>query len=207
MKKKEYNEAIERVHYRLPLKLVTSYNWAKSIKPARAILPVLGVYANKGKVAFINEKTIAELAGYKDLRYRKIREGIEDLIKNELVVKLKEGRRNFYIITDLAWWEEGRVWFPIYKVAMILSGKWVKLTPCEKSLYPVLGNKIRILHPDVLDSEFYGAGNIYKINQFIELAGISRPSFYSAYYGLNHNRLIKSWGEEDPYEYGIYAPQ
>jgi hypothetical protein len=194
----------EYMHYRLPLKLINSYTWAELNYPGRAILPVLGVYADKNGRAWPGIRIIAELAGYSDLRY--IRSGMEYLIKNKLVIREKPGRHYIYYLTDLAIWKPGRSYLPIYKEAMILSRKWAGLTPSEKSLYPVLGNKAKINDPEVLDSEFHAIGNIYKVKEYIEWAGISRWSFYNAYYGLNHKGLIEFWSEEDPYRYGIYAP-
>ena len=194
----------EYMHYRLPLKLINSYTWAELNYPGRAILPVLGVYADKNGRAWPGIRIIAELAGYSDLRY--IRSGMEYLIKNKLVIREKPGRHYIYYLTDLAVCERGRSYLPIYKEAMILSRKWAGLTPSEKSLYPVLGNKAKINDPEVLDSEFHAIGNIYKVKEYIEWAGISRWSFYNAYYGLNHKGLIEFWSEEDPYRYGIYAP-
>jgi len=81
------------------------------------------------------------------------------------------------------------------------------LTRCEKSLYPVLGNKAKINDPEVLDSEYHAIGNIYKIEKYIKWADISRRSFYRAYRGLNHKNLIEFWEDEDFYRYGIYVPQ
>ena len=196
------------IHFRLPLKLISSYNWATLGKPARAILPVLGVYANREGKAWPGVRIIAELAGYRDTRYRYIREGMKDLIKNKLVIREKPGRHYIYYLTDLAIWKRGRTFFPIYKEAMILSRKWADLTPSEKSIYPVLGNKAKIHDPEVEDSEFHAIGDIYEPKKYIEWAGISRPSFYSAYYSLDHKGLIDSLDEgEGYYRYGIYVPQ
>ncbi|MBA7516071.1 hypothetical protein ES705_08116 [subsurface metagenome] len=193
-------------HYRLPLKLISSHSWATLGKPARAILPVIGVYANREGKAWPGVRIIAELAGYKDKR--RIRLGMEDLIKNRLVIREKLGRHYIYYLTDLAIWKWGRSFFPIYKEAMILSRRWAGLTPCEKSLYIVLGNKAKKNDPEVLDSEFHAIGDIYEPEKYIEWAGISRPSFYSAYYSLNHKDLIDSLDEgEGYYRYGIYVPQ
>jgi hypothetical protein len=193
-----------KIHYRLPLKLINSYTWAGLNDPAKAILPVLGIYANKDGKAWPGVKLIAELAGYKDLR--RIRLGMNDLIKNKLIIRKKQGRHYNYFLTDLVIWKKGRSFFPIYKT-MILKDIWAKLTPTEKSLYPVLGNKAKINVPEVLDSEFHAIGNINKIKKYIEWAGISRWSFYNAYYGLNHKGLIEFGEDEDPYKYGIYVPQ
>ncbi|MBA7525215.1 hypothetical protein ES705_17364 [subsurface metagenome] len=196
----------ENIHYRLPLKLINSHNWATLGKPARAILPVIGIYANREGKAWPGVRIIAELAGYKDKRC--IRLGMEDLIKNKLVIREKLGRHYIYSLTDLAIWKWGRSFFPIYKEAMILSRKWAGLTPSEKSLYPVLGNKAKINNPEVLDSGFHAIGDIYEPKKYIEWAGICPQSFYSAYYSLNHKDLIDSLDEgEGYYRYGIYVPQ
>ncbi len=196
------------IHYRLPLRLISSHNWATLGKPARAILPVIGVYADREGKAWPGVRIIAELAGYRDARYRYIREGMKDLIKNKLVIREKPGRHYIYYLTDLAIWKRGRTFFPIYKEAMIISRRWAGLTPSEKSIYPVLGNKAKIHDPEVEDSEFHAIGDIYESERYIEWAGISRPSFYSAYYSLNHKGLIDSLDEgEGYYRYGIYAPQ
>ena len=195
------------IHYRLPLKLINSYAWANLNYPARAILPVLGIYANKENKAWPGIKLIAELSGYSDKRYKSIRSGMEDLIKNKLVIREKPGRHYIYSLTDLAIWKPGRSFFPIYKKAMIISRKWAGLTPCEKSLYPVIGNKAKINDPEVLDSGYHAIGYIYKVNKYVEWAGISRRSFNRALWGLDHKNLIEFWGEEDIYRYGIYAPQ
>ena len=198
----------EDIHYRLPLRLISSYNWAILNKPARAILPVLGIYADKNGKAWPGVRIIAELAGYRDRRYRYIRSGIDDLIKNKLVIRERPGRHYIYYLTDLAIWRPGRSFFPIYKEAMILSRKWADLMPCEKSLYPVLGNKAKKNDPEVLDSGFHAIGNIYEPKKYIEWAGICPKSFYNTYYSLNHKGLIESLDEgEGYYRYGIYAPK
>ena len=192
----------EKIHYRLPLKLINSYIWAGLNEPAKAILPVLGVYANKDGKAWPGVKLIAELAGYKDLR--RIRLGMNDLIKNKLIIRKKQGRHYNYFLIELAIWKKGRSFFPIYKT-MVLSNFWAKLTPSEKSLYIVLGVKAKINDPEALDSEFHAIGNINKIKKYIEWAGISRRSLYNAYYGVNHKHLIEYWEDEDPFKYAIYT--
>lgn len=193
------------IHYRLPLRLITSYIWAELNYPGRAILPVLGVYANEEGKAWPGVRIIAELAGYRDKRYKSIRSGMKDLIKNKLVIREKPGRHYIYCLTDLAIWKPGRSFLPIYKEA-IISRKWAGLTPCEKSLYPVMGNKAKINDPNVEDSEFHAIGEIYEPKKYIRWAGISRMSFYNAYYSLNHKGLIDSLDEgEGYYRYGIYA--
>ncbi|MBA7484689.1 hypothetical protein ES707_20219 [subsurface metagenome] len=198
----------EYIHYRLPLKLINSYIWANLNYPGRAILPVIGVHIDlRINQARPGIELIAELAGYGDTRYRKIRAGINDLIDHNLIIRQKEGRHYIYSLTALSFCKPGRSYLPIYKEGMIISRKWAGLTPSEKSLYPVVGNKAKIDDPEVLDSGFHGIGNIYEPKKYAEWAGISRASFYNAYYGLNHKNLIEFWGEEDPYRYGIYVPK
>jgi len=196
------------IHYRLPLKLITSYTWADLNYPARTILPILGVYADKDGESWPGVKLIAELTGYVDTRYRRIRAGMDDLIEKNLIIRKKEGRHYFYCLTSLALREGRESFFPIYKEAMILSRKWASLTPSERSLYPVFGNKAKINDPDVEYSEFHAIGHIYhsEINKYIEWAGISRRSFDRACIGLNHENLIE-FLEENLYRYGIYVPQ
>ncbi|GAG74614.1 unnamed protein product [marine sediment metagenome] len=197
----------EYIHYRLPLKLINSYTWANLIKPAKAILPILGAYANKDGKAWPGVKIIAELAGYRDPRYRKIRYGMENLIKNKLVIREKPGRHYVYYLTSLALRKGRESFFPIYKEAMIISRKWARLTSSEKSLYPVLGNKAKVNDPDAMDTEFHAIGNIYEFNKYVEWSGISRPSFDSAYQDLNHKNLIAFWPKVDFGKYGIYVPR
>ena len=198
----------ENIQYRLPLKLVNSYTWAGLIKPARAALPVIGVHINlKINQAKPGIKLIAELAGYRDPRYRKIRDGIDDLIKHNLIIRQKEGRHYVYSLTDLSFCKRGRSYLPIYKKAMIISRKWAGLTSCEKTIYSVMGVKARINDPEAEYFGFYAIGNIYEINKYIEWAGISQRSFYNACEGLNHKNLIEFWVDEDPDRYGVYVPQ
>jgi len=197
----------ENIHYRIPLKLINSYSWARLNYPARAILPIIGIHVdlriNQAKPGI---KLISDLSGYSNLEY--VRAGINDLINHNLIVRQKEGRHYVYSLTDLSFCKRGSSYFPIYKNAMVLSGKWAGLTPCEKSLYTVLGIKAKINDPDVEDSGFHAIGHIYhsEINEYIEWAGISRSSFYNAYQSLNHKNLIE---REDIYShgYGIYVPQ
>lgn len=194
------------IHYRLPLKLINSFTWANLNYPGRAILPVIGVHIDlRNNQARPGIKLISELSGYSNLRY--VRMGINDLINRNVITRQKEGRHYIYSLTVLSFCERGRTYFPIYKQGMILSRKWAKLTPCEKSLYPVLGNKAKINDPDIEDSEFHAIGENYKINKYMKWAGISRMSFYNAFWGLNNKDLISLWGEEDPYKYGIVVPQ
>ena len=206
MDKKKYDERIKEVHYRIPLKLINSYTWANLIKSARAILPVIGIHINlEINQAWPGIPLISDLSGYGNLSF--VRAGINDLINHNLIVRQKEGRHRIYSLTDLSFCKQGS-YFPIYKEAMIISRKWAGLTPCEKSLYPVLGIKAKINDPDVEDSGFHAIGHIYhsEINEYIEWAGISRSSFYNTYQSLNHKNLIE---REDIYShsYRIYVPQ
>jgi len=198
----------ENIHYRLPLKLINSYTWAKLNYPGRAILPVIGVHIDlRINQARPGIKLIAELAGYKDPRYRELRAGIDDLIEHNLIIRQKEGRHYIYSLTDLSFCKRRSSYLPIYKKAMIISRRWAGLTPCEKSLYPVLGNKAKINDPEALESEYHAIGYIDKIKKYVEWAGISRRSFYNACEGLNHKSLIEFWEDGVFYSYGVYVPQ
>jgi len=201
----------ENIHYRLPLKLINSYTWAELIKPAKAILPVIGVHIdlriNQAKPGI---KRIAGLSGYSDPRYRRIRKGIKDLISHKVITRQKEGRHYIYSLTALSFCKSGRSYFPIYKMGMILSGRWADLTPSEKSIYPVFGNKGSINDPEVLDSEFHAIGDIYKIKKYIKWSGISFRSFKRTLKSLNHKDLIEILEEDEEenyYRYGVYAPK
>ncbi|MBA7580719.1 hypothetical protein ES695_12655 [Candidatus Atribacteria bacterium 1244-E10-H5-B2] len=196
----------ENIHYRLPLKLINSYSWARLNYPGRAILPVMGIHIDlRNNQARPGIELISKLSGYSNLGF--VRAGINDLINHNLIIRQKEGRHYVYSLTGLSFCKHGSGYLPIYKGAMILSRKWAGLTPSEKSLYPVMGNKARINDPEAEDSGFYAIGNIYEINKYIEWAGISRSSFYRAYKGLNRKGLIGFWGDEDFCRYGIYVPQ
>lgn len=192
------------IHYRLPLKLITSHTWAKLNKPAKAILPVIGVHIDlRSNQARPGIRLISELSGYSNLGYFRI--GINDLINHNVITRQKEGRHYIYSLTDLSFCKQGRSYFPIYKEAMIISRKWAGLTRCEKSLYPVMGVKAKVNDPEALESGYHAIGNLYEINKYVEWAGISRKSFYNAYYGLNHKNLIEFWEDGVFYSYGIYV--
>ncbi len=202
--RKGRNVISERQHYRLPLKLIDSYIWASLNQPAKAILPVLGVHANKGHKALPGVELIAKLSGYKDLR--KIREGIIDLIQKGLITKVKEGRHNAYFLTNLALKEDRQSFFPIYKAEMILSKRWADLTPSEKALYPVLGNKGKINDPDTRYTDIHALGNLDEVKQYYQWSGISKRSFYYALNSLIRHGLIEIWEDGDMKQYAVYVP-
>ena len=197
------------LHYRLPLILINSYVWAGLISPAKAILPILGVYANKEGKAWPGVKLIARLAGYKDLR--RVRSGMNDLIKNNLVIREKPGRHYIYYLADLAIWKRGRSWFPIYK-NMILGGIWGNLTASEKALYVVLGSKAKVNDPEIEETIWHASGDIRSFKKYYEYAGISRWSFENAYSRLAYKEieegqtLIEFWSDTEEREYTIYCP-
>jgi hypothetical protein len=85
---------------------------------------------------------------------------------------------------------------------MILNGLWSKMTPTEKALYIVLGEKAKINDPKVLDSGYHAIGNINKVCKYIKYSGISKPSFYTAYKGLCNKGYIE-FNQNEKYRYGI----
>ncbi len=194
----------ERQHYRVPLKMIDSYIWASLNKPAKAILPVLGVHANKGPKVWPRVELIAELAGYSDMR--DVRKGINDLKEKGLITKVKEGRHNAYFLSSLALKEGRQSFFPIYKAKMIMSKRWAHLTPCEKALYPVLGNKGKINDPDISDTEIHALGSLDEVKQYYQWAGFSKKSFYNALEGLVRHGLIEIWKDGNMKQYAIYVP-
>jgi len=189
-------ESKDKVHYRIPLKLFNSGDWANLIPPARAILPVLGVYANEIGRAWPGIKLISKLSGYKDLR--RVRQGICSLIKAELIEKEKVGRHNEYYLKGNAVWL-GHSYFPIYK-DVIEGGYWAELLPCEKAVFPVLATKASISNPEVEnagDPLVHGIGRL-QATRWARLSGLSRWGFYKGVYGLVNKDWINFY-EENQY--------
>ena len=85
---------------------------------------------------------------------------------------------------------------------MILNGLWSKMTPTEKALYIILGEKAKINDPKVLNSNYHAIGNIDKVCKYIKYAGISKQSFYTAYKGLCNKGYIE-FNQNEKYRYGI----
>lgn len=130
--------------YRLPLKLVTWGGWRKINHPARAILPVIGLHADKSGKSFPGIKLISKLSGYKDLR--RVRQGICSLIKAGFLKREKEGRHNvYYLVNDAIWL--GGSYFPMNEY-LFIKGWWAKLLSCEKAVFVVLAVKGAIADPD-----------------------------------------------------------
>jgi hypothetical protein len=189
----------------LPLKLINSYKWAELNKPAKAILPVIGTFANKEGETYMGIKTIMKYAGY--AKKNKIISGINNLVEMGIITKRKQENYRTYLLklTDLARWKRGRTYFPIDKKEMILSGTWGKLKPAEKSLYIVLGIKASINAPDRAEED-YGNGLIELIEKYCRWAGICRQSFYNAFNSLVYSDFINAEYFEDSICYSIKNP-
>jgi len=186
----------DKVHYRIPLKLFNSGDWASLTPPARAILPVIGVYASETGRAWPGIKLISKGSGYKD--HHSIQKGMRSLIKTGLLEKEKVGRRNEYYLKGNAIWL-GHSSFPIYK-DVIEGGHWAGLLPCEKAVFPLLATKASIKNPEVEDM---GDPLVHSIGRFqpakwIRLSGVTRPSFYKGIYGLVNKGWINFY-EENQY--------
>ena len=179
--------------YRLPLKLVTWGGWRKINHPARAILPVIGLHADKDGRSFPGIKLISKFSGYKDLR--RVRQGICSLIKAGLLKKEKEGRHNVYYLANQAI-RMGGSYFPMNEY-LFTEGWWAKLLPCEKAVFVVLAVKGVIENPDIPE-EFEIEAEEDKIHshgviqpaKWLRLTGITKPSWYTALYGLNEKHWI-----------------
>lgn len=195
----------DNVHYRLPLRLINSGDWARINLAARVVLPVIGVHANENGEAFPGLALISRLSGYKDPRT--VRSGINRLIEVGLLSKKKRkasrGRgHNVYYLLGNAVWTKGHSYFPIYK-DVIEQGYWADLLPSEISVLVTMGVKATRNNPEAenlreLGFPIFGIGRI-RGKKMIKLSGISKSGFDYAIEGL----IAKEWinfDEEDEYE-------
>lgn len=190
------------VHYRLPLRLISSGDWARINLAGRVILPVIGVHADEDGIAFPGMLLISKLSGCKDPRT--VRSGINSLIKAGLLYKKKNKRRhNVYHILGNAFWKGKRSYFPIYK-KIIKRGYWANLSHSEISVLAVMGVKATIDNPKAKDIKnrglpIFGMGKIQR-KKMIRLSGISESSFDYAIEGL----WGKTWINFNKDDYEIY---
>ncbi|MBA7582733.1 hypothetical protein ES708_24670 [subsurface metagenome] len=193
-----------KVHYRFPLRLITSGIWATLSQPAQAILPVIGVHANEKGIARPGIKTIAKYSGYKSENNQEVYDGIKELELKGLMKIKKVGRHYVYYLSDIARWHRGTSFFPIFKQGMVLNYAWAKRTPSAKALYIVLGLKAKINAARAIDEDCFAIGEVKDIDKYCKWAGISRKSFYRAYAEL----IKKVFINEDfdrKYTYGIFV--
>lgn len=190
--------------YFIPLKLVSWGGWRKISHSARAILPVIGLHADKSGRSFPGIKLISKLSGIH--KAHNVHKGLKSLIENELLVKEKEGRRNVYYLANQAI-VMGGSYFPMAEY-LFEEDWWAKLLPCEKAIFVVLAVKASIDDPDVPDefNEEFEEGKVHahgvlQPTKWTRLAGISKPSWYSGLYGLNEKHWI---GLTENNEYIIY---
>ena len=195
-----------KVHYRLPLGLIRSGIWANLSSRAKAILPVIGVFANKKGIASPGIRIIAEYSGYKSKDNAEISAGIKELELKGLMKIKKSGRHYIYYLQDIARWHRGTSFFPIFKLGMILNNAWAKITPSGKALYPVLGVKAKINSARAIDSECFAIGEVSKIKKYCRWAGISKRSFYNAYAELiEKGFIIEDFDRKNVY--GIFVEE
>lgn len=194
--------AIDKVHYRIPLKLFTSHNWANLTPPARAVLPVIGVYADETGRSFPSQKLIAEQSGYYEIKRMRI--GIYCLIEAGLLKKQKVGRHNEYYLKGNAIWLGGS-YFPFLK-EIIKKGYWANLSPSEKAVFPLLAVKASISNPELENYENPHAHGIVRVfpKKMLPLAGVSKRAFYYAIQGLVFERWIGSAFLDYENEYVVY---
>lgn len=189
------------VHYRIPLRLISSGDWAQISLAAKAVLPVIGVFANRTGIAWPGLKTICRLSGYK--KHETVQKGIKSLEQTGLLVKKKRGRHNVYSLVGNAIWR-GHSYFPMYK-DVIEEGYWAGLLACEKSVFLVLALKATINYPELRYNEdplVHAMGTLLSKNKYIELSGVSKNSFYNAISGLSD----KSWIDlTEENEYTVYC--
>ena len=187
--------------------LLNKYIWAMLNKPAKAILPVIGVFINKEGETYIRVNTIMEYTGYK--KKTEIIAGIKSLLDLGIITRHKQKKYKNYIykLSDVAKWKRGRSYFPIDKNEMILNYRWAELSSIEKSLYVVLGTKSIINSPDKPD-DYYGIGTARPVEKYCKWAGINKPSFYKAFRGLVNKELIidSEFIEDDILDYTIRTP-
>lgn len=190
--------------YRLPLKLVTWGSWRKISHSARAILPVIGLHADRSGKSFPGVETIMKMSGCH--KAETVELGLSSLIENELLTKKKQGRHNVYNICNDAICKGGS-YFPMSEY-FFTEGWWAKLFPCEKAVFVVLAVKGAIENPDVpeefeveaLEEKIHSHGIIQPV-KWLRLAGISRQSWYNALSGL----CKKNWiGTTKNNEYVVY---
>ena len=181
------------IHYRLPLKTVNSLDWARIGGPGRAILPVIGVFANDDDIAWPGLGLLSELSGYAHRTGSwSVTAGIQALQEHGLLLKTRCGRRNRYELTNRATWY-GHSYFPLYK-RVIMAGQWANLTMAEKAVFGVLGCKGSIERARREAEDSFCIGYVF-VWRYALLAGVSRMSFWRGLRGLQSKGWVFMDGE------------
>lgn len=191
-------------HYRLPLKLINSYAWANLSKPAQAVLLVIGCYINKYGTCSLTRLEIAERVGYNKFNMgQTIDKALNELVVKYLITtKKRKGLSSLYYLTDLSKYEEKKGYFRLFRY-QVKGRYWARLKPCEKTLYPVLGLKGVIKHPDIKNNpEIYCRGQIKKKKDFCKFTNLNYSSLGRTLRGLEGKSLlfIDSDGTYDLYK-------
>jgi len=190
------------IRYHIPLKLFTSGTWSGLTAPARGVLPVIAVHANKEEPAFPGMKIISEWSGYKKLE--KVKEGIDFLRAMRLIEKEQVGRHNQYYIKGKALFRGG-TYFPMWK-NMFEAGVWSELVPSEQALWPLLGVKASMSYYGIDEREPFEHGTQrFRPNKLLRMFGMSRDRFYSALKSLCQKGLI-SFSSDYPEKVVEYNP-
>ncbi len=186
--------------YRLPLRLITQGKWRAISHAAQAILPAIGLYADKddGK-AFPGIKIIQKLSGCRTKATVIV--GIRSLIKMDLIDKVREGRRNIYFLKPPAILKIRGSYYPMSEE--FIKTEWINMSYIEKAVFGVLAVKAAIQNPDWPDipltsdlppwaqrfvefgddENVFGHGIIQR-EKWTRLAGVSRQSWVRAIQGL-----------------------
>ncbi|MBA7535273.1 hypothetical protein ES705_27526 [subsurface metagenome] len=181
-------------HYRLKMELINNYTWANLSKPAKALLVVIGCFQNKHTGAcYLARGTMARYTGYSDST---IGEALKELVVKGLLTKKEAWRCNDYFLTTKTKWieaiDEGTTYFRLFRY-QVEASIWARLTRSEKAVYPVLYVKGTINYSfDTTDGlDISCIGEIKSVKEFIDWAGISRPTFRTVMDGLEAKSLIE----------------
>lgn len=166
--------------------------------PARAVLPVIGVYARESGRAWPGMTLISKFSGYSDPK--RVRLGVRSLRARGLIEKGKAGRHNEYYLKGNALWKAGS-YFPVYK-EIIKKGLWAGLLPREKAVFPVLAVKAAINSSEVDREDNEHGFGIFSPSTMTRLSGVSRNSFYRAIHGLCEKGWIYTFSEFGERLYG-----
>jgi len=190
-------------------RLIRDMIWAKISQAAKAVYPVIGVYANNETgIAFPSEETLATLTGRTE---KTVRAGIRGLDQiegfNWLHYVTKHGRRakKYKLPVVAKDNRKGNVFG--FRRSIIEGGNWSQLTPSGQSLYPVMRH-FGHLHfeeyielPEVESTEYEYNNREFdlcdaELPVLAEYAGLTRNSVLAALGNLEKCFLIRTDGRK-----------